>query len=91
MRRLITSQGSPFSIALGRFQVHGTLSQPLVAQEVTKARGADLAAADVLVAIDARAELALAVVEVNRDQPARPSKSSNCRQNARYALRSRMS
>ena len=50
----------------------GVRRKRLSREQLTKGLGADLPAADVLVAIDARAELALAVVEVNRHQPRQP-------------------
>src|SRR5687768_3341911 len=68
------SQGPPIDgvpflaggvLFLGGFQVHGDLAEPLVAEQQAEGLQAELPFANVLVPVDAGAELALAVVEMD--------------------------
>ena len=52
--------------ALGSFEIHRQVAEPLVAKNVREGIAADLPAADVLVPIDPRTKFAFAVIEMHR-------------------------
>ena len=71
-RKLMTSQSSPFSLPLGVSKTMGTLRKRRSRSSQPKGLGADLAAADVGVTIDAAAAVLHAVVEVESADPIEP-------------------
>ena len=67
--KFMRSSSKPFRLAvllLRRLEVHRLLRKPRIIEQKPKTFQADPALADVLVPVNARAQLALAVVNVNR-------------------------